>query len=321
MAITRVGDKFRLDIRPDGLSGRRIRKLFNTRKEAKLFERDFLLGQSSAKSDDRRLSEFVDLWFELHGRSLKSSVDTRDRLLKLSVFLGNPVLRLFSVSDFANYRKRRIDSGISEATLNRELSTLKALYRELQRLQVIDFEFPLLQVRKLKEVRTELSFLDASQISTLMGQVRLSSNESLLFVVQISLATGARWSECEGLTFSNLQNGGFYFTDTKNGYSRFVPVAPWLFDLVFNRLQQGSFISCYGAFRSAFKRSGFEVPKGQLAHILRHTFASHFIMGGGNILVLQKILGHSSLQMTMRYSHLAPDFLNQAVQFNPLANL
>jgi len=235
--------------------------------------------------------------------------------------LGNPVLRLFSVSDFANYRKRRIDSGISEATLNRELSTLKALYRELQRLQVIDFEFPLLQVRKLKEVRTELSFLDASQISTLMDQVRLSSNESLLFVVQISLATGARWSECEGLTFSNLQNGGFYFTDTKNGYSRFVPVAPWLFDLVFNRLRQGAFISCYGAFRSAFKRSGFEVPKGQLAHILRHTFASHFIMGGGNIRTLQQILGHSSLQMTMRYSHLAPDFLNQAVQFNSLANL
>lgn len=38
----------------------------------------------------------------------------------------------------------------------------------------------------------------------------------------------------------------------------------------------------------------------QAAHALRHTFASHFIQNGGNILTLQKILGHSSLAMTMR---------------------
>ncbi|MBL9007095.1 MAG: tyrosine-type recombinase/integrase [Myxococcales bacterium] len=44
-------------------------------------------------------------------------------------------------------------------------------------------------------------------------------------------------------------------------------------------------------------------------HTLRHTFASHFIMQGGNILTLQKILGHSDVKMTLIYAHLAPDFL------------
>ncbi len=44
-------------------------------------------------------------------------------------------------------------------------------------------------------------------------------------------------------------------------------------------------------------------------HCLRHTFASHFMMAGGNILTLQKLLGHSDLKMTMVYAHLAPDFL------------
>lgn len=44
-------------------------------------------------------------------------------------------------------------------------------------------------------------------------------------------------------------------------------------------------------------------------HVLRHTFASHFIMSGGNILTLQKILGHSDVKMTLIYAHLAPDFL------------
>jgi integrase len=42
-------------------------------------------------------------------------------------------------------------------------------------------------------------------------------------------------------------------------------------------------------------------------HDLRHTFASHWMMSGGSIFRLQKILGHKSTQMTMRYSHLAPD--------------
>ena len=46
-------------------------------------------------------------------------------------------------------------------------------------------------------------------------------------------------------------------------------------------------------------------------HALRHTFASHFIMSLGNILSLQKILGHSDINMTLIYAHLAPDFLGE----------
>lgn len=44
-------------------------------------------------------------------------------------------------------------------------------------------------------------------------------------------------------------------------------------------------------------------------HAMRHTMASHFIMQGGNVLTLQRILGHSDLKQTLQYSHLAPDFL------------
>ena len=44
-------------------------------------------------------------------------------------------------------------------------------------------------------------------------------------------------------------------------------------------------------------------------HALRHTFASHFVMAGGNILSLQKILGHSDIKITLLYAHLAPDYL------------
>ncbi len=55
---------------------------------------------------------------------------------------------------------------------------------------------------------------------------------------------------------------------------------------------------------------------GQATHILRHTFASYFMMNGGNILVLQKILGHADIKQTMAYSHFAPSHLQDAVLFN-----
>lgn len=64
--------------------------------------------------------------------------------------------------------------------------------------------------------------------------------------------------------------------------------------------------------------SGVALPRGQKSHVLRHTFASHFMMNGGYILTRQKILGHSSLTLTMRYAHLAPDFLQEVIRLGPL---
>lgn len=49
-------------------------------------------------------------------------------------------------------------------------------------------------------------------------------------------------------------------------------------------------------------------------HAMRHTFASHYVMQGGNILALQKILGHSDVKVTMLYAHLAPDFLGSEME-------
>lgn len=68
---------------------------------------------------------------------------------------------------------------------------------------------------------------------------------------------------------------------------------------------------------------GLSYPKakGQRTHVLRHTFASHFIMNGGNLLTLQKILGHQTINMMMRYAHLAPDHLSEAVTYNPISKL
>lgn len=63
-----------------------------------------------------------------------------------------------------------------------------------------------------------------------------------------------------------------------------------------------------------------QLAEGQKTHVLRHTFASHFMINSGNILVLQQILGHANIRETMRYAHFAPDHLEDAVILNTLAN-
>jgi integrase len=49
-------------------------------------------------------------------------------------------------------------------------------------------------------------------------------------------------------------------------------------------------------------------------HALRHPFASHLVMRGASMKAVQELLGHSSIQMTMRYAHLAPEVVNETVR-------
>lgn len=120
---------------------------------------------------------------------------------------------------------------------------------------------------------------------------------------------------------AHLVAGKVIYVDTKNGKNRTVPIKPALFKEIATGKSGNVFKPCYKEFYQILKSLNFDLPKGQATHVLRHTFASHFIMNGGNILILQKILGHSSILQTMTYAHLAPDYLNDAMELNPLSTL
>lgn len=81
------------------------------------------------------------------------------------------------------------------------------------------------------------------------------------------------------------------------------------------------FISCSAAFWKAIERTRIDLPKGQLTHVCRHRFASYFIMNDGEILTLQKILGHSDIKYAMRYAHLSPRHFAGMVDKAPILTM
>ena len=171
----------------------------------------------------------------------------------------------------------------------------------------------------IKIAEKELSFLSMDEVSTLLTACERHNSPDLALMVKLCLSTGARWGEVVGLEKRHVKQGKITFTNTKSKKNRTVPISNDLSQEIEARPTGTLFHNTMDSFRDMVAACELNLPKGQLTHVLRHTFASHFIMNGGNILVLQKILGHSTVTMTMRYAHLAPDHLQEAVTLNPLA--
>ena len=166
----------------------------------------------------------------------------------------------------------------------------------------------------------ELTYLTDDQIAVLFDTIhKRCRTPHVAMIAAICLATGARWGEAQALTPERVRNQLVTFVNTKGKRTRSIPIAQELEARIQQHFKEhGPFSNCINSFDKTLAASGLPVPAGQSSHVLRHTFASRFVMNGGNILTLQKILGHTSLAMTMRYAHLAPDHLQDAVKFGPV---
>lgn len=317
--------RWQVDLRTDGRGSKRIRKSFDSKAEAKRFE-TYVLTKSAegkewnpSKSDNRRLKDLIQLWFNAKGVHLKDGERRKRCLDTIADFMGNPIARTLKPAAFLAYRAHKIQEGVSKKTLNNHLGYLNAVFNQLDRLKEIDFENPFRYVESIRLDERELSWLTVEQIRHLLKTIEeYSQNSHVHLLTRICLATGARWGEAENLKPRQVQNGKLTFVNTKSGKSRSVPVDKDLFEDIQNHLEShGRFSFSLSAFRRALDKSGIQLPREQSAHVLRHTFASHFVMNGGDILTLQKVLGHSTIQMTLRYSHLSDSHLNEVVSHGP----
>lgn len=246
--------------------------------------------------------------------------------------LGDPTATTFTAKDFAHYCDKRLSgeiyfsekwkNGAEPVTVNLEQSYLSGMFSELARLGEWNQPNPLENMRKFTVAEKEMAWLTHAQITELLAACSKGKGDTdLPLVVEVCLSTGARWREAENLTRSQITPHKITFIRTKGKKNRSVPISKALYKKLITLGDDRLFSECYFRFMAALENTSIQLPKGQLTHVLRHTFAAHFMMSGGNILVLQRILGHHDIKMTMRYAHLAPEHLDTALLFNPLATL
>ena len=151
--------------------------------------------------------------------------------------------------------------------------------------------------------------------------LKACSNEVQELIIKTAVHTGMRHSELCALRASMIDFDRGEITlpadVTKNDRERVIPLCAWLchelqelcledLDLVFYytrmaRRRPVPYTSFNGFWRNVKTRAGL---KDLRIHDLRHTFASWWVQGGGGLMELRDVLGHSSLQMVQRYAHL-----------------
>lgn len=318
--------------KPQGKASKRIRKTFSTKGEAiayqnQIMENIHVKSWLDGKEDRRKLRDLVNQWFDEHGVTLDDGDKRKSTMEFPCESMGDPLAHDFDATMFSLYRKKRLSGEISRTnrvkqvsprTMNLELAYFRAVFNELKRLGHWKLENLLINVRAFKSEEAELAYLEDGEITRLLEECMKSRNDSTYWVACLCLVTGARWDEAESVTTKQIKNLKISFFKTKGNRNRTAPISQEFYYALPKLEKPGHYLkSFYSAFRKAVERAEFNLPDGQLSHVLRHTFASHFMMNGGNILVLKDILGHTDIKMTMRYAHFAPSHLAEAVQLNP----
>lgn len=323
---------------PNGRNGKRVRKTFATKGEAKAFELHITQEVNDkpwlgTKPDHRRLSHIIELWYSHYGRTLVNGAAIYQKFELMVEAMGNPIAYTFNAKIYAEFRSLRMAGQISFvddkwqkgapsiSTHNSELARFKAVFSKLKEIGEWSLPHPLEDVKPFKNPENEMAFIPKEKIPLLLEQVGNHKREDMIRIVKICLATGARWNEAAQLKGSQLGKYKITYTNTKTKKNRSVPISKRLYDEIYKPTSGKLFDECYTPFCYLLKNKiGLTLPTGQASHVLRHTFASHFMMNGGNILVLRDILGHADITMTMRYAHFAPDHLVEAITKNPIAD-
>lgn len=187
----------------------------------------------------------------------------------------------------AQHRSQRLEDGISAATINRDIYRLSGMFSTLIKLEEFRKENPCKGLEPLKEAPPAMTYLAKSEISKLLDTLTGDDRR----VALLCLSTGARWGEGSTLRGEQVNHGRVTFLKTKNGKKRTVPISEELEKEIKTSDTGPLFKVDYENFCERLRLVKPDLPRGQATHVLRHTFASWFMMNGGTLLRYSKFWG------------------------------
>lgn len=248
----------------------------------------------------------------------------RERTLHLNMWrelLGHVTLADLTAPKINEVRSKMLSRitrrgrPVEPGTINRQLMVLASMLTTA----VKDYgwldDSPMRKLSKLAEPRGRVRFLSAAEREALLRECAIESAD-LHCIVSLAIATGARKGELIGLNWRDvdLQRGMLTFHETKNGERRSVPLSSFAHGMLAERAKvrridtnlvfpgrTGKPIAYEKMFEAARARAKIDNFR---FHDLRHTAASELAMNGATLAEIAEVLGHKTLAMVKRYSHL-----------------
>lgn len=308
----------------------------NTRRGAEDYERqvrnELLAGTyRAAEAAVPTLAEFEDAYLTASRNNNKpSTLKAKRDILRVHLLptFGTTRLDRIDAESIEAFKAAARESGRSPKTVNNILTVLRNLLATARTYKRIE-HIP--EIRWMVCPEPDFDYLTFDEADRLVAAAEPAWRPMLI----VALNTGLRLGELTALQWDcvdlvagrllvkrNLYRG--VLGTPKGGRTREVP----LNDRAARALQEhrhlkkwvfsdadGQFLNAYNACQNAIarncRRAGLR-PVGW--HDLRHTFASHLVMRGVPLKAVQELLGHATMEMTMRYAHLCPDVRRDAVR-------
>lgn len=245
--------------------------------------------------------------------------------------LGNRPLALIGVPDIDQLKMACLDKGLSPKSINNNLGVLRRCLRSAVEWDLLE-TVPHIQFMKAPPPKT--TYLTPEEARRLVQAAPEGFWRTLIIV---ALQTGLRASELIGLEWNDIdlerrillvRRGvvGRHVAAPKNNRIRYVALAedavrtlselPRATERVFP--VRDNIVEPYNYIRDGLQRITNDAGLPPIGwHVLRHSFASHLVSAGISLKIVQEALGHSSYEMTLRYAHLAPTTLHEAMKSLP----
>ena len=238
-------------------------------------------------------------------------------------------LREITSADLENLVMRPMaEAGLSPGRIRYALTVVSVVWNMAAEKGLVSGENPVRIIKKPKVDDQRDRFLSQVEAAGLLSVLKELSPDSH-DVALLSLFSGLRIGECLKLTWAdvNFEDGTIFVKETKNTRNRHAYINAEIEEMLNLRREQGQGKSSrvfdfngssypYSIMRKVFAQvvTDLGLNKGitdgrqkVVIHTMRHTFASWLVQKGTPLYTVSKLMGHSSIKMTERYAHLAPD--------------
>lgn len=301
-------------------------KTFPTKASAKAWAERVEVEMTSGSFYDRleaerhTLGDAIDRYLETKIEHLSAN-ERRNRRQQLEVwreFHGSESLIALTPAAITRTLEK-LARRRAPSTVNRYRAALSGVLRAAAGpWQWLD-DSPLRRVPPMREPKGRDRMLSREELEKLLRACRDSEDSRIEGIVRLALATGARQGELMGLRVADVdfERGAAILRNTKNGETRSVPFSSRAKEALIEQTRVAHFSGYVfgvdktrpGTPPSFPKRVWGEVVEAAgiedfRFHDLRHTAASYLAMSGASLVELAAFLGHKTLQMVKRYSHL-----------------